>query len=1668
MKHSKFIIAAGFAGICLAGRLLSTPAEPLTIVRSSANEAVATLRTERPHFETIETAGHMWQTIPLNGSVQFGRPGQPGLPVETRWIEVPTGSSASLDLHLGEVVTIPDVDLAPVPSLSTDDPIMATIEAYDKDAYQRDEFIPADYTTLEEPILIGDSRFVLMTISPYRYNAFRRELIYATEIKADLKFTPSPNQEPDRQTVPAWRDLSRTLSDLPPRDDLSHRTDNLGHLVIVIPNTDAYSNSVAPLVDWKKRMGYVVTVVRLVRDVGNSAAALKTFLETAWEEWDIPPSFVLLVGDASLMPCFRDGDAEGTSWYISDNQYVTYGYNEGNDIAGWIPQSFIGRLPAGSALDAAQMAAKIVGYESVPVQENWVEGGLLIAAGVHSCIQTNQAIREMMEEYGYQRNNVHEAYTEFHAGQPNVDANFVTNSVNEGVGFVNFRGYSQWGGYTIQQIRGLRNAWKLPIVTGMVCATNDYANRFGVESIGEAWIRAYNNNVPCGAVATFGPSDRYAHSQFNNTLSGEFYRLLFRRGVHTLGALCVGSKLSLLRNYPSFLTLGRGNESVGYYFFTYTLFGDPSMQVRTRDPQEMSVTFADVLPIGTTNLMVTVSDNEDAPVAGAYIHYYGDDDHRWGAYTDSNGEALIEVPPLDEGSLLLTVTATNFIPFMDGADVVVQDRYVSLTSLEIDDDNEGDSRGNGNGEINPGETIGLSVTLTNRGAEGLENVTAILASASPYVQINRSAAEFGNAGQGAEIVSNPPFVIEIRPETPSGTTLEFLLNVTSGEDQFPITFSQQVTGYEFGVVSFETVGGEPLTPGVTRRLIVTIENTGSLPSTELFGTLYCTSHSIQINGAEARFEALAAGRSGNNTNWPFEVTAGVNAYRGCTVNFGLLLEDETGLRDSIAFTMTLGEPTVTSPQGPDDYGYWAIDSRDTVTGIEPTYERLQGDANLNLTDNNDVANGAGISGEVEVIDLPFPFIFYGERYERATVSSNGWLAFGETVTIGWNNQELGSGLTPAAMIAPWWDDLYGGSVFTRFDEDNSRFIIEWRNFNSLAGHNLILTLVLYDPTVAVTATGDGEIVINYTDVPEQRDFADEKVTIGIASPDSKTSLTVRHGRISDMRTGLLSSGMAVKFTTGESHEVGSLAGRVIDVATNARMSGVRVMLTGTGFFATTDVNGDYRIDGAAVGAHSVLARKRYFNDDMEADVEIRRNETTIADFSLTHPIFSIDIEEIDVTVPPDSILYRNFRISNDGNGPLDFDLVLTYPQEEQQRDRPWDVLFDWDVSATTGEQNLRGVAQDDDFFYFAGQRVRAVYPHPIFILNKLGESVREFDQISIDSAARGYSGMDFNGENLVAVEERSIVEFSRDGDFVRSILTPERTSLLCLAYAHSLGTYFTKGIIGGIVYQIDPEGNLIGEYRTPENSFRTYGFAWYPADPDSFYLYVMRYNQEITQAELWRMNPQNNEWQMVRVMEFQEGDLPFDIVITKHYDPLKWTLGVLVNRAGGDHFIGYELAPNSTWINYDPPSGAVPPGRAQDIEVEFKAEDMPVAEYNVVLGLYHNAIGNHFDIPITFTVGQVGIPTEADPLPAVLKLNSIYPNPFNSSIAIEYGLPVRNKIKVGIYDLSGREVVQLANGEQSAGYHRVIWNAESSPSGIYICRLESSGQSRSTKLILTR
>lgn len=133
-------------------------------------------------------------------------------------------------------------------------------------------------------------------------------------------------------------------------------------------------------------------------------------------------------------------------------------------------------------------------------------------------------------------------------------------------------------------------------------------------------------------------------------------------------------------------------------------------------------------------------------------------------------------------------------------------------------------------------------------------------------------------------------------------------------------------------------------------------------------------------------------------------------------------------------------------------------------------------------------------------------------------------------------------------------------------------------------------------------------------------------------------------------------------------------------------------------------------------------------------------------------------------------------------------------------------------------------------------------------------------------------------------------------------------------------------------------------------------------------------------------------------------------------------------------------------------------GDARDTDVD--GQPVPTSQFVFVgvLGQYTSTGGGGYQLlpilPSDISI-QVDVEKEEATIPATFVAYPAYPNPFNPSTAIKYGLPARSTVTVKVYSLLGQEVATLFNGIQAEGYHTLQWNATGAASGIYFVRMSA-------------
>jgi sugar lactone lactonase YvrE len=124
--------------------------------------------------------------------------------------------------------------------------------------------------------------------------------------------------------------------------------------------------------------------------------------------------------------------------------------------------------------------------------------------------------------------------------------------------------------------------------------------------------------------------------------------------------------------------------------------------------------------------------------------------------------------------------------------------------------------------------------------------------------------------------------------------------------------------------------------------------------------------------------------------------------------------------------------------------------------------------------------------------------------------------------------------------------------------------------------------------------------------------------------------------------------------------------------------------------------------------------------------------------------------------------------------------------------------------------------------------------------------------------------------------------------------------------------------------------------------------------------------------------------------------------------------------------------------------------------------------------IYYNPLNDVIAVPIFYGnyIDFVEIsPTSvvSSQVPEIPQISvRMFPNPFNNAAQIDYQLASPSFVRIGIFDLLGREIDVIQNDFLPAGRQRAIWDAANRASGIYFCRIETDNYTISQKMTLSK
>ncbi len=118
------------------------------------------------------------------------------------------------------------------------------------------------------------------------------------------------------------------------------------------------------------------------------------------------------------------------------------------------------------------------------------------------------------------------------------------------------------------------------------------------------------------------------------------------------------------------------------------------------------------------------------------------------------------------------------------------------------------------------------------------------------------------------------------------------------------------------------------------------------------------------------------------------------------------------------------------------------------------------------------------------------------------------------------------------------------------------------------------------------------------------------------------------------------------------------------------------------------------------------------------------------------------------------------------------------------------------------------------------------------------------------------------------------------------------------------------------------------------------------------------------------------------------------------------------------------------------------------------------------VGIFIQDISNYNTHSIdtnTVSISQIG-----SVVPVEYKIYQNYPNPFNPSTKIKFDVPQSSKIKLSVFDISGKEMEVLFNDKLSPGSYEFKWDASQYSSGVYFYRIQSNEFIETKRMLLIK
>ena len=600
--------------------IISDKPETFQIQLVSSSENSVKVNVQVPGFYTtnVVTPRGEANIISLPKSVSTAQAGEPNVPMTG--IPVMIGDQARMSIRVLDAKYQDFTNIEVAPSKGdfprTIDP--STVPYTYGECFNQDAFFPSSNVDLYEPYIIRDFRGQNMAVYPFAYNPVSKTLRVYYDLTIEMYKVDDNGVNVMKARKSNTIKMDQDFKSLYERHFINYEAsmakytpvDEEGDLLIIC--YDNFLSAMTDFVNWKKTRGVNTTIVG-TSTISSSLtySNLKTYIQNQYNA-NNNLTHVLLVGDVAQIPGYSYSGGGSSYSGLGDN---AYGQVVGGDIYNDI---FIGRFSASSTTQVTTQVNRTITYEKgLTTSATWCQNGLGISAsagnGGHYDEDDYEHIENLRTDllnFGY--STVYQDYKSV-SGYASSTTTTISNHINSGVGIINYCNHGEETGwqshyYMNSNVNALTNDNKLPFIFSVACLVGKY-DYTSSDCFAETWMHATNGSNPTGAIGGMFSyisqpwiPPMWAQDEFVDILVESYSNNI----KHSLGGAAINGLFSIFDNYSTSTA-----QAVGTYQ-AWVLYGDPTLMLRTKTPQDMTVNHLGSITTTDNSYSVNVSNADGA------------------------------------------------------------------------------------------------------------------------------------------------------------------------------------------------------------------------------------------------------------------------------------------------------------------------------------------------------------------------------------------------------------------------------------------------------------------------------------------------------------------------------------------------------------------------------------------------------------------------------------------------------------------------------------------------------------------------------------------------------------------------------------------------------------------------------------------------------------------------------------------------------------------------------------------------------------------------------------------------------------------------------------------------------------------------------------------------